>query len=162
LIAASVKDEERQARTAEVVLECGGEIGDLKFIKWGADWLATGEFEHRLRGCTEIAISFGGEFDYDEDKDDVHPKEFREDFNIAEGIALVLEYDGGILKGGNISWPRSITSQPKRSDSNAAAYVKDVIRRVWGDAVQEDVEERVVGKVRYSKITRDVTVFRII
>ncbi|MFH0792540.1 MAG: ATP-binding protein, partial [bacterium] len=31
LIVALVKDEERQARSAEVVLECGGEIGNLKF-----------------------------------------------------------------------------------------------------------------------------------
>jgi Histidine kinase-, DNA gyrase B-, and HSP90-like ATPase len=35
MIVASVKDEERQARSAEVVLECGGNIGDLKFVKWG-------------------------------------------------------------------------------------------------------------------------------
>jgi hypothetical protein len=45
LIVGSVKDEERQARSAEVVLECGGEIGDLKFVKCGADWLSTGEFQ---------------------------------------------------------------------------------------------------------------------
>ena len=80
MIAASVKDEERQARSAEVVLECGGEIGDLKFVKWGPDWLTASEFEEKLRCSKEIAISFDGEFDYDEDRDDVHPKEFREDF----------------------------------------------------------------------------------
>ena len=35
MISASVKDEERQARSAEVVLECGGEIRDLKIVQWG-------------------------------------------------------------------------------------------------------------------------------
>ena len=74
MIVGSVKDEERRARSAEVVLECGGEIGNLKFIKWGTDWLTTSEFEDRLRSSTVIAISFDGEFDYDEDKDDVHPR----------------------------------------------------------------------------------------
>jgi hypothetical protein len=160
LIVASVKDEERQARSAEVVLECGGEIGNLKFVKWGTDWLTTSEFEDRLRSSTEIAISFDGEFDYDEDQDDVHPKEFREDFEASEDIAVVLKHDGGILKAGNHAWPKSVTGQPKCSDSNVAAYTRDLIRRAWGDALQEDEEDRVVGKVRYSDITRSVTVFR--
>ena len=66
MIAASVKDEERQARSAEVVLECGGKIGDLSLSKWGSDWLTAGEFEEKLRDSSEIAVSFGGEFDYDE------------------------------------------------------------------------------------------------
>jgi hypothetical protein len=160
LIVESVKDEERQARSAEVVLECGGEIGNLKFVKWGTDWLTTSEFEDRLRSSTEIAISFDGEFDYDEEQDDVHPKEFREDFKGSEDVALVLKHDGGILRGGNNSWPRSVTGQTKWSDSNVAAYARELIRRAWGDTLQEDEEERVVGKVRYSDINRRVTVFR--
>jgi hypothetical protein len=160
LIVASVKDEERQVRSAEVVLECGGEIGNLKFVKWGADWLTTSEFEDRLRASTEIAISFDGEFDYDEEQDDVHPMEFRGDFEASEDIAVVLKHDGGILKAGNHAWPKSITGQPQGSDSNVAVYTKDLIRRAWGDALQEYEEDRVVGKVGYSNITRSVTVFR--
>jgi hypothetical protein len=160
LIAESVKDEERQARSAEVVLECGGDIGALRFIKWGPDWLTEGEFEDRLRSSTELAISFDGEFDYDEDQDDVHPKEFREDFKISDDIALVLKHDGNILKVGNNSWPRSVTGKPKSGNSNVAAHAREVIQRVWGKEAQEDEEERVVGKVRFSEITRRVTVFR--
>ena len=161
MIGASVKDEERQARSAEVVLECGGEIGYLKFVKWGSDWLTPSEFEEQLRSSTEIAISFDGEFDYDEDQDDVHPREFREDFTISERIALVLKHDGGILEIGNNSWPRSVTGQPKRNVSNAAAYIGDLIRRVWGENIHEDEEERVVGKVGGFDITRQLIVFRV-
>ena len=160
LIATSVRDEERQARSAEVVLECGGDVGGLKFIKWGADWLDASELESRLRSSTELVISFNGEFDYDEDQDDVHPKEFREDFNLSEEIAMVLKHDGGILRIGSNTWPRSITGKPKWSDSNVATHVRDIIRQVWGDDVLEDEEERVVGKVGFSEITRRVTVFR--
>jgi hypothetical protein len=156
----SVKDEERQARSAEVVLECGGKIGNLKFVKWGTDWLTTSEFKDRLRSSTELAISFDGEFDYDEEQDDVHPKEFREDFKISNDIAVILKHDGGILRGGNSSWPRSMTGQPKWIDSNVAAYARDLIREAWGETLQEDEEDRVVGKVRYSDIIRRLTVFR--
>jgi hypothetical protein len=142
------------------VLECGGDIGALKFVKWGADWIGVGEFEERLRSSTELAISFDGEFRYDEDEDDVHPKEFRDDFKIADDVALVLKHDGAILKMGNNSWPRSITGKPKWNDSNAAAHAREVIRRVWGENLREEEEERVIGKVGYSEITRRVTVFR--
>ena len=160
LIVTSVKDEERQARSAEVVLECGGVIGNLKFIKWGTDWLNTIEFEERLCSLTEIAISFDGEFDYDEDQDDVHPKEFRQDFEASEDIALVLNHGGGILKAGNHVWPKSVTGQPQYRESNVAAYTRDLIRRAWGNALQEDEEHRIVGTVSYTKITRRVSVFR--
>ena len=161
MIAASVKDEERQARSAEVVLECGGEIGDLKFVKWGSDWLTASEFEEKLRCSREIAISFDGEFDYDEDQDDVHPKEFREDLIVSEEIAVVLKHRGGILDVGNNAWPRSIIGQPKQNDSNAAAYAREMIQRVWGENIIEDEEERVVGTVGYSDITRQLIVFRV-
>jgi hypothetical protein len=161
LIVGSVRGEERQARSAEVVLECGGNIGNLKFIKWGADWLTTDEFEKQLHSSSEIAISFDGEFEYDEDKDGVHPKEFREYFEGSEDIAVVLQHDGSILRTGNTSWPRSLTAQPKHSDSNIAAYARDLIRRTWGNALQEDDEDRVVGKVGASDIIRRVTVFRV-
>lgn len=159
LIAASVKDEESQARSAEVVLECGGNIGNLKFIKWGSEWLTVGEFEGRLRSSTELTVSFDGKFEYDEDEDDVHPKEFREDFEMSDDVALVLKHDGEILRLGNNSWPRIVFGKPKPSDSNIAAYVREVVRRVWGENHQEDLDERVVGKVSYSNITRRVTVF---
>ena len=162
VIAASVKDEERQARSAEVVLECGGEIGDLKFVKWGSNWLTASEFEEKLRGSREIAISFDGEVDYDENQDDVHPKDFREDFTASEGITMVLKHRGGILKVGNTGWPRSITGQPKHNDSNAGAYAREMIRRVWGEDIQEDEEDRVVGTVGCSDITRRVIVFRVV
>ena len=162
MVAASVKDEERQARSAEIVLECGGEIGDLKMVKWGSDWLTAGEFEAKLRCSREIAISFDGEIDYDENEDDVHPRDFREDFTVSEGIAVVLDHDGGILDVGNTGWPRSITGEPKRRESNVAAYAREIVQRAWGGNVQEDEEDRVVGTVNCSDITRRVSVFCVV
>ena len=160
LIVASVKDEERQAHSAEIVLECGGKIGNLKFIKWGMDWLTTSEFEDRVRTSTEIAISFDGDFHYDQDQDDVHPQGFRENFEASEDIASVLKYDGSILRAGNHAWPKSVTEHSQHGCSNVAKYTINLIRRAWGDSLLEDEEDRVVGKVCGSDITRRVSVFR--
>ena len=162
MIAASVKDEERQARSAEVVLESGGEIGDLKIVKWGSGWLTADEFKVKLRCSREIAISFDGEIEYDEYEDDVHPRDFREKFTVSEEIAVVLDHDGRILAVGNTGWPRSITGQRKQSESNVAAYARELILQAWGGNIQEDEEDRVVGTVDSSDITRRVTVFRVV
>jgi len=160
MIAGSIKDEERQARSAEVVLECGGDIGKLKFVKWGSDWLTTSEFEKRLRSSEQIAITFAGKFDYDEDVDEVHPKEFREEFVMSDDVAVVLKHDGTILRVNNERWPISLTGQPTPNESNVAEYTRSLIRQIWGGPLTEEQETRVVGKVRQSEITRLVTVFR--
>ena len=162
LIVASVKDEERQARSAEVVLECGGDIGDLKVVKWGSNWLTAGEFEEKLRYAREVVISFDGEIDYDENEDDVHPRDFRERFTVAEGIAVVLNHGGGILNIGNSGWPRSITGRPKHSESNVSAYARAMIQGAWGENIEENEEDRVVGTVDGSDVIRLVTVFRVV
>lgn len=143
IIGESVMDEEQQARSAEVVLECGGSIGNLKIVNWGADWMTEREFEEQLRSSSELAINFDGEFGYDEDDDNVHPKEFRDDFNISGDVALVLKHDGSILGVGNTTWPGSLFMRQRRQNSNLANYVVGIIRRVWGENVDEDEEERV-------------------
>lgn len=160
LISELVLDEVHQARSAEVVLECGGEIGTLKIVKWGSDWLNISEFEGKLRSVEELIISFRGDFDYDEDRDGVHPKEFREDFTQNAEVAIVLGHDGGILRTSNLAWPSALTGQPKWSDSNVAALVRTLISRAWGEDLSEDEEERIAGTVGYTEIMRDMTIYR--
>ena len=162
VIGESVKDEEQQARSAEVVLECGGDIGNLKIVKWGAEWMTEREFEEKLRSSLELAIKLDGEFSYDEDEDNVHPREFRDDFDASEDVAVVLKHDGSILSLGNSRWPGSLNKRNRRQNSNVATYVVDIIRREWGENVDEDEEERVVGTVGGEEIWRRVAVFRIV
>jgi hypothetical protein len=161
LIARTVADEERQATSAEVVLECGGDIGALKIVKWGTEWLDAAELEERLRSSEEFVVTFAGEFDYDEDKDGVHPREFRDSFKQAANVAVVLKHDGAILTARNYSWPSALTGRSKPQDSNVAAFVRSVVARVWEKDFEEREEERTVGKVGdYEDTTRSVTVFR--
>jgi hypothetical protein len=160
LIAKHVGDEERQAMSAEVVLECGGDVGTLKIVKWGADWLDVHEFSDKLRATTELVISFRGEVEYDEDRDEVHPKEFRQEFKQSDDVALVLKHDGGILRLLGYSWPRALMGLPDAAESRTAEFVRNVVTKVWGYEVSEDDEEREVGKVGFAEIMRDATVFR--
>lgn len=161
LIAKSVRDEERQARSAEIVLECGGRIGDLKIVQWGADWLSGAEFESKLNCLKEVAVTFEGEFDYDEEQDDVHPREYNRDFSISDDIVVVPKYVGSILKIANSSWPRSLVGLEETKYSNLAAHIRAVISRTWGNNVDETEEVRVVGTAVGTEIEREVTVFRL-
>ena len=159
LICDSVPDEECQAKSAEVVLECGGNIGSLKIIRWGLEWLSADAFEERIRLSDELIIGFKGEFEYDEDWDNVHPKEFRENFVQNEDVAIVFKHWGGILKVGNFSWPSSLTGQQKLNDSNVADLVRNRIDSVWGIDLREEEEKRVIGEVEGNEIIREITVF---
>ena len=159
LIAELIRDEERQAMSAEVVLECGGEVGRLKIIKWGSDWLNTDEFKEKLLQSQELVLHFGGNFDYDEDKDSVHPKEFREDFELSDDIAIVLRHDGAILKAGKTNWPRALTGLPKWSDSNVAELVRSIIIKTWGEDRREELQDRTIGTVGSIEVVREMYVF---
>ena len=158
LIVALVKDEELQARSAEVVLECGGEIGNLKFVKIGKNWLTASEFEDRLRLMTEIALTIDGDFAYEEDIDDVLPREFHAYFESTGDVIVVPKHDGRIVTVANGSWPRSILGQPKSKVSNLAEHINGLIGRAWNDDGQSHEEDRVVGKVLDFNITRRVWV----
>ena len=159
LICNSVRDEERQARSAEIVLECGGDIGALKIIKWGPEWLNAEEFEARLRSSEELVIGFEGEFDYDEDRDEVHPRNFRDDFDQSDDVAVVLKHDGLILRAGNITWPNALTGQPRLNTSKVEGFVRGRIASVWETDLEEYEEARVVGEVGDTEITREMTIF---
>jgi hypothetical protein len=156
LIATHILDEERQAKTAEIVLECGGEIGALKIIKWGADWLDTGEFLERLSNSTHIHISFSGEFTYDEDEDSIHPKEFRQEFRQAEDVAYVLKLDGAILRGNAGTWPKTHSRPASWTDSNVAMLVRSLIEQAWGEDIEPRMPSAVVGMVNAEEIRRDI------
>jgi hypothetical protein len=130
LIAETVADEGRQARSTEVVLECGGDIGALKILKWGADWLNAAELEERLRSSEEFIANFTGDFDYDEEIDSVHPREFRDSFEQAASVAIVLRHEGSILRERNYSWPNALTGRIGPERSNVTAFVRSVVARV--------------------------------
>ncbi|WP_296581673.1 ATP-binding protein [Xanthobacter sp.] len=156
LIAAHIRDEERQAKTAEIVLECGGEIGDLKIVKWGADWLNTSEFVDRLSSSNRLNISFSGEFSYDEETDDIHPREFRQDFSQADDAAYVLKVEGAILRGNAGSWPRPQLLSASARDSNVAELVRSLIAKVWRENAGPTSAIVVVGTVGVEEIYREI------
>ena len=160
LIADKIRDEEQQAKSAEVILVCGGDVGSLKILRWGTDWLNSQELSERLQEEDVFHVSFDGEFDYDEDLDDVHPRDFREDFDQSDDIAVVLKHDGKIISDNSLQWPDIPTKETNISNSQVAAHVGKIIQDTWGQDVEEFIETRSVGVVGRVEIMREVMIFR--
>ena len=159
LVADLVLDDEIQAKTAEIVLECGGDIGSLKVIRFGESWLNIEEFDQRLESSSELVVWFEGEIEYEEDQDKVHPNDFRMNFDQSEDVAIALKYNGSILSLGNSTWPRVLTENKKPNPSNVADFIRNRIYNKWGTEIDEYEEERPVGIVAFTEITRKTTIF---
>ena len=160
IITKSNSDELVKAMCAEVVLECGGSLEGLPIVCYGqGEWLNEEQFRLRLNGLNELAIQFDGEFSYDEERDEVHPREFRNNFKGSQDVFVVPKHDGEILRVGRQSWPKSITGRLVQKNSNLAAEVRRILENVWGSEVEENMEEREVGTVGTVSIARDVSVF---
>lgn len=159
MIAASNMDEKQKAQCAEVVIECGGELSALPIACWGDEWIDIVSFQQRIGSLNEVLVEFYGEFSYDEDRDEVHPRDFNQNFEVSQNVVLVPKHDGSILSVGRQSWPNYITGAEKCSYSNLEAEVRRILAESWHEGVSEDIEEREVGTVGRVSILRDVNVF---
>ncbi|MBY5590908.1 ATP-binding protein [Rhizobium leguminosarum] len=155
LFAEHVKDEEAQAEVAEIVLECGGELGNLKIVQYGGEWLNQHQFRELVGSATRISVELDGEFSYDEDRDDVFPRDFRDNFNMAADVAVVPKHEGRIVSGNAATWPEN-APLPGDLKSRLSAYVVELITRTWGGRLQRTGETRVVGDVGGRDIERDI------
>ena len=154
---ASLSDEEK-ARGAEVILLFGGEIGNLPFAKWKGEWISTDLLKESLSELDEIAVLLGGRIRYDEDLDDVHPKEFENLFEENDDIIFVFSDLPGFGSRTDIEKIRPKASISERP-SNPSDLFKELLDTLWNE-VEEDNGARIVGSVVGVDISRDVTIFQ--
>ncbi len=159
LISESVSNGYRQAQAADVVLSCAGNIGELKIVEWGSEWLSEGELRERLKFMNILYISFDGHFIYDEDNDDVRPREFEENFEQEENIVVVLRSVGSILRDKGFQWPNTLTKVDGKTISKVAEHVDYTIRHEWEERVNVWSETRTVGTVHGESIEREITIY---
>jgi Histidine kinase-, DNA gyrase B-, and HSP90-like ATPase len=158
LILSARIDEESKARAAEVILECGGDIGLLPIVHWAGEWLNTEEFAARVTGESELALNFGGDFEYDEDKDGMHPRDFKDSFVLSDDIIMVPKHNGSIVNSRGIDWPASLYDD-RVGKYRLSELVKQIVLDAWGGSYDETEAIRVVGKVDVDDVERNVTIF---
>ena len=159
LIARSVQDEERQAKSAQVVLACGGNIADLKILRWGSEWLNSEEFTLRISCQNELVIGFEGEFEYDENLDEIIPRDFRENFVQSDNVLMVPDHYGWITQTGRTHWPAAHPDLSDPSPPTLAEFIRKEITQTWGSDLDVMEEEREIGRVGDTEVIRSVTTF---
>jgi hypothetical protein len=125
LIAKQPIDDSVKAKCSELVLQCGGTIGNLPVAFWGRTWLNTDQL------CAELAANgriycYADDLSY-EDYDPVSKMEFDHDLKRSENVIFLptTQY-----------WRRNYL--PKISSSSA--YFLRLLNEVWGEYEQEDSE----------------------
>jgi hypothetical protein len=134
-------DDETKALAAEIVLECGGDIGLLPIVSWAAEWLSAEEFAAKIAEEGELILNFEGKFYYDEDADSVHPREFKDSFEVGDEINMVPKHDGSIVRERGINWPASLyESRPGKN--RLSELVRKIVHDAWGGDCDEYEETR--------------------
>lgn len=130
---------------AGIVIACGGRTGKLPIARIGGRYLNESQLEGLVRTQSEIIV-FDGEPYFDEDRDDCHPREFRDSFKSSSGIVFL-----GDIPSANVGkhwWP----GRP-----SYWSVLKMILERRWKQ-YDTRTEEKVVGKVDSFDITRDVDI----
>ena len=157
LYGASLSDEEK-ARGAEVVLLFGGEIGRLPFAKWKGKWMSSDALREGLAEVEEVAALLGGRIRYDEDLDDVHPREFEHLFEESEDVVFVFGDLPGFRSRTDFDKIRPKSTTSERA-SNPSDLFRELVDTVWNGCATED-GMRTVGSVGDVEIPRSVTIFQ--
>lgn len=152
-------DPRQQALSAQVVLACGGSFGALKLARLGEYWVSEEELREEVRGRKEFMLEVG-EFEYEQDMDEVLANEFEDKFEQDEHIAVIPIGSGFGINAAGLVWPARPQSGAKGQGSRMAEYIGRLISAEWGEEVIPEEEERTVGNVNYTNIERLVRVFR--
>ena len=130
-----------QAAAAEVILECGGDIGNLEIVRLGNRWLNTSEIARYLTSIFVLHISLDGDFDF-EDYDPVSPSDFKDRFEINHDVAIVLNKDGSLFYPDDFTSADHSTVNGGLRRLRVAGYVRSLIMNIWGEETEELDEEK--------------------
>lgn len=145
-----------QARAAGVVLMFGGDIGSLSIARLNGVWLDKKQLEQHIGNENVLRIYFG-DIEYESDYDDVHPREFDEDFIDAPDIIFVPTELPGRTVFDDMDFLEKIGRKTRRGQL-LEKLVSLSFESIWNeyDFVYED---HVIGSVKSVNIEREISVW---
>ena len=149
--------DEVKAHGAAIICMCGGSIVELPVARRGGVWLTVAGLRNILEELDEVIVYFENDVQYDEDEDEVHPKEFSQNFEEDDDV-IFLPDDfpfGGVRATFNEVF---IENEDKVPGARLSDSFREVLSSVWSE-VEEEKTISVVGRVGSSEIVRSVTRF---
>ncbi|MBI4662517.1 MAG: ATP-binding protein [Verrucomicrobia bacterium] len=149
-----------KAHGTAVVMALGGEVGILPIVIRDEDYLNAQMVTEIVSTASEIDVYSGVKIEFDEDEDDVHPREFRLHFKPSSELFFLPEFSQGILRVGSQNWPGCLPNLcPPDSPKCFRDALEQVLWKVWNVEPVCEEEERIVGKVQGHAIRRAVDVY---
>ena len=150
--------DEVKAHGAAIIRLGGGSIGELPVARRDGEWLTMSELRGVMGELDEVVVYFENEVQYDEDEDEVHPKEFSQNFE-EDNDVIFLPDDfplGGVRSTLDDVFVENVDKAP---DACLSDNFREVLLCVWSE-VEEEETSSIVGRVGSSEITRSVIRFR--
>jgi hypothetical protein len=145
---ATVTDEQK-AEGAEIILGCGGTIGNLPIAYSGNKWLTIEELRPIIASKLEIAVHVG-KITHESD-DDVGQYYFDREFTLAQDIIIVAESSEAFMY--RVRFGRD-GQRPKF----LLSVFEDLLQTIWGGFDEADDDCYVVGSAG-AEIFRPVTIY---
>jgi hypothetical protein len=161
LIAKQKLSFDNKLSAAAVVLLCGGQIGDLPFVVQNNECLNITEIKEILRNSNVVRVYEGIEISYDEGADEeVAPRDFRDSFEIADGLLLVPQKASPIMQVGQQYWPECLfQAELDTLPTSCCGVFEMVLAQAWNCEAEHEEEESVVGAVDGFDVVRTVRVY---
>lgn len=158
LAATAISDEKRMAGAA-VVMQCGGDPGDLPIARRASRYLDAATLRKQFLDLEEVRF-IEGEIDYDEDSDECHPREFRESFQASDAVYLVPREAAALVDVAGKKWPECIRPESCPAPRSPKEAFLRAVAQAWEctvDDLQEwSDDEWEVGNVEGTPILRQV------
>ena len=157
LLESAKLQDETKAFGAAVVLLCGGNIGDLPIARYHGEWHSTDALKNALEELDEVAVVFENEIEYDEEIDEVHPREFSDWFEESKEVVFVPDDFPGTETSHSVE---KLFAACQAGDPKAAlsSVFRKILDSVWVHPT-EITECAIVGSVSHTEIKRDLTKF---
>lgn len=150
LIETSNLSEQRKAMSAEIILECGGAIGNLPIAQRGGTWFTVEELRDLIHNERRLLIQVG-EIDY-EDYDPVGRDIFNGHFTPSKELLFFPALSDLLLNTEN--------RNNRRRPSYLLGFFEDLLHQIWGNFEEFEEDDYIVGTAWGSEITRSITTYQ--
>lgn len=153
----------REARVAEIVLECGGDVGNLKIVRWGREWLDCRELDQKILEAEEIVVAVDTQFEWLLERGGPYVELLDDSFRQSNDVCFIAFQYGKVLAGwgGRICWPTVMAGEKKMKGTNVLGLVARRIETIWESVPEITSSTRVVGVLGDIPIEVEVCVFRL-
>ena len=149
-----------EARVAEVILACGGDIGDLKIVKWGSRWLNCHQMDQKLRATNEVQIAVDDQLETVSEQGGPWIELIAESFHQSSNTCFIVFQLGSVIADLAFVWPDEKMLGKLVRGPTVKHLIRERISKVWQVEPEETTSRKIVGCFGDVPIELEVDIYR--